>query len=113
METRMNILNNIPIAEGKTDTSRLAAVAIGTVAVGLREKIIAHLGKRDALTADELSEQLDLPITSIRPRVSEMRKVGLLADTGARRTHRSGVKASIIWRLTPEGKVLLAPPAAD
>jgi predicted transcriptional regulator len=74
----MNILNNIPIAEGKTDTSRRAALAVKGSAHNIRGHVLQILSKVGPLTDDELSDQLGIPIISVRPRVSKMRKVGLL-----------------------------------
>jgi predicted ArsR family transcriptional regulator len=44
----------------------------------IRRHVLQILSKVGPLTADELSDQLGIPIISVRPRVLEMRKVGLL-----------------------------------
>ena len=53
------------------------------------------------LTADELAEFLGKTIVSIRPRVSELRRLGLIVSTGERRASSFG-QASTVWKLTPK-----------
>ena len=52
------------------------------------------------LTADELAEFLGKTIVSVRPRVSELRRLGLIVSTGERRASSFG-QASTVWRLKP------------
>ena len=48
------------------------------------------------LTADELSARLDMNRWSIQPRTSELRRKGLILDSGQRRPNGSG-KLAIVW----------------
>jgi hypothetical protein len=48
------------------------------------------------LTADELSERLGMDRWSIQPRTSELRRKGLISDSGRRRPNSSG-KLAIVW----------------
>lgn len=48
------------------------------------------------LTADELSARLDMDRWSIQPRTSELRRKGLIRDSGQRRPNCSG-KLAIVW----------------
>jgi DNA-directed RNA polymerase specialized sigma24 family protein len=48
------------------------------------------------LTADELAERLDLSRWTIQPRTSELRRKGLIRDSGQRRPNRTG-KLAIVW----------------
>ena len=50
----------------------------------------------DGLTADELSARLDMDRWSIQPRTSELRRKGLIRDSGQRRPNGSG-KLAIVW----------------
>jgi hypothetical protein len=49
-------------------------------------------------TADELAFRLGESVLSVRPRVTELGKQGLLEQTGERHRNQSGASASV-WRL--------------
>ena len=51
------------------------------------------------LTADEIAAELGESILSIRPRVSELKRQGLVEKTRERRRNHSGMSASV-WRAT-------------
>lgn len=48
------------------------------------------------LTADELAERLDLSRWTIQPRTSELRRKGLIRDSGQRRPNSTG-KLATVW----------------
>ena len=48
------------------------------------------------LTADELAARLDMDRWSIQPRTSELRRKGLIQDSGQRR-HNCTRKLAIVW----------------
>ena len=50
----------------------------------------------NGLTADELSARLEMDRWSIQPRTSELRRKGLIRDSGQRRPNGSG-KLAIVW----------------
>lgn len=79
----------------RTDTSREAAerVDAGT----LRGKVLQALREGPA-TADECAARLGFSILSIRPRLTELRELGRVCDTGARRPNASG-RSAIVWGL--------------
>lgn len=66
---------------GKLQTMALAAI-----------KEAGWLG----LTADELADRLEMDRYSIQPRTSELRRKGLIRDSGQRRPNSSG-KLAIVW----------------
>ena len=61
---------------------------------------IAEATIRDAglrgLTADELAARLDMDRWSIQPRTSELKRKGLIRDSGRRRPNGTG-KLAIVW----------------
>lgn len=61
----------------------------------LAEGAIRDAGAR-GLTADELAARLKLDRWSIQPRTSELRRKGLIRDSGQRRTNSTG-KLAIVW----------------
>ena len=78
------------------DTSRAAADAIAPTAALLRDKALAVLERSNGLTADEVAGRLGLSILSIRPRLTELSRLGQVRDGGGRRRNGSGRKA-IVW----------------
>lgn len=77
-------------------TSRDCAIAIAGEAHVLRERVHELLRQRE-LTADECAACLEETVLSIRPRLSELRKLGKIVETGARRKNTSGHSANV-WR---------------
>lgn len=51
------------------------------------------------LTADEVADAIGESPLSIRPRITELRGLGRVVDTGERRRNASG-RSAAIWRLT-------------
>lgn len=86
-----------PTAAGfkSTDTSREAAES--TPAASLRTAVLREL-ERGAGTADEIADRLKIDRLSIRPRLSELRNMGRVDDTGQRRVNASN-KRAIVWAL--------------
>ena len=75
-------------------TSAEAAQAVAEDAETLRADVLATLRQR-ALTADEIASHLGRSILSVRPRVSELRKMGKIRATGQRRPNASGHSATV------------------
>jgi len=50
------------------------------------------------LTADEIAKDLNLSVLSVCPRVSELKRLGEIQQTGARRKNESGTTATV-WRI--------------
>jgi predicted ArsR family transcriptional regulator len=79
-----------------TDTSRAAASDAAATAPRLRGKALAILERSNGLTADQVAARLGLSILSIRPRCTELSRLGKIRDTGERRRNASG-KNAIVW----------------
>jgi hypothetical protein len=62
------------------------------------EKAIREAGGA-GLTADELAARVGLDRWSIQPRTSELRRKGVIRDSGLRRPNGTGKKA-IVWTAT-------------
>lgn len=101
------VVQSYPATAGYTndDTSRDAATAIESSgrAKVLRERVLwtfrqTVCGIRLSFTADEIADNMNESILSIRPRVSELHKQGLIEPTGERR-RSSGGRPSHVWRL--------------
>jgi hypothetical protein len=48
------------------------------------------------MTADEVADFVGESLLTIRPRMTELKRLGLLRDTGARRANASGRQA-VVW----------------
>jgi len=67
----------------------------------MREKVeAAYYVLPAGATADEIASEMGLSVLSIRPRVSELKRMGILLPTGQRRKNRGGNSAAVLkhWR---------------
>lgn len=82
------------------DTSRDAAGMIAPLSNRLRAIVHGILYRHPkGLTVDETCAVADYPRYSLQPRFTELRKMGMIRDTGERRFNESGARA-IVWRAT-------------
>jgi predicted ArsR family transcriptional regulator len=78
------------------DTAAQAAEEMAEMAPILRARCLAVLERSNGLTADEVAGRLGLSILSVRPRISELTRLGKVRDSGDRRRNTSG-KRAIVW----------------
>lgn len=76
------------------DTSRKAADAMTGSVVYLRELCLARVAQVPS-TADEVAEWAGVSVLSMRPRMTELSKLGKVRDTGLRRSNASGRLAKV------------------
>lgn len=84
-------------------TSRAAAESVAGQATALRDRVLVIYSARPegGLTADEVASILKIDKGTVRPRVSELVKMGELERTGRRRPNASGRQATV-WKIKPE-----------
>jgi hypothetical protein len=83
--------------------SEQAAEAIGSTANKMRAAVLAQFARYPAgATADEVAKDSDLSVLSVRPRVSELKRLGAIKQTGGRRKNESGMTA-MVWRISTGG----------
>lgn len=76
--------------------SQEAADGIAEHARTLRDRVDALFDVAE-LTADECAQRLQEQIWSVRPRLSELRRLGRLVETEYRRKNASGMTATV-WK---------------
>ena len=85
--------------------SQMAAEKMTPTSSQLRAAVLAQFKQNLAgMTADEIATALNLSVLSVRPRVSELHRNGLIEQTGSRRRNDSGMTATV-WRLAYETRV--------
>jgi hypothetical protein len=93
-------MNVYPDAPGHRDVDTSIAAANALAPKLGRLQRMAEAAIREAglygLTADELAARLDMDRWSIQPRTSELRRKGLIRDSGLRRPNATG-KQAIVW----------------
>lgn len=78
------------------DTSSAAAAQIAPVAGAIRARVLDRFERSSGMTADECAGKLGLSILTVRPRVTELARLGKLRDSGQRRLNGSG-RPAIVW----------------
>ena len=89
-----------PIGPGyqATDTSYESAVKVEPRVGTLRRlslDAIIHAGGYGA-TADEVAMLVDATVLAIRPRITELKKLGLIVPSGEKRENESGHRADVM-----------------
>lgn len=93
--------------EGVTlETSKEAAEAIKPITCRLRRVVLETLDGLQTATSLEIVDHSGFLVDSIRPRISELRVMGLVEPTGERRKNPSGKSAAVL-RLTDAGRAAL------
>lgn len=98
---------DIPGAKGPDGTSQDAAQAIAPCVSFLRRIAMRSLDQLNEATVLEAVAVTEVPRESLQPRFSELRAMGLVEPTGARRRNPSG-KGAAVLRLTAQGREVLA-----
>lgn len=86
----------VPGAKERGGTSQLAAEEIAPLAGRLRAAVLSILERRGPATPDEIADELDESPLSIRPRVTELIRLGLVRKTEERRRNASGKAATVV-----------------
>lgn len=93
-------MSTYPDTPGHRDVDTSVAAADALAPKLGRLQLMAQTAIRTAgargLTADELAAHLDMDRWSIQPRTSELKRKGLIADSGKRRPNATG-RMAIVW----------------
>lgn len=93
----MSVYPNAPGHRG-VDTSIAAANALQPKLGRLHKSVLGTIrtAGNQGLTGDEIAVRLEMERWAVRPRTSELRRKGLIRDSGQRRPNCTGKKA-IVW----------------
>jgi len=83
--------------------SQRAAEKIAPTVTGLRKLVLDVFKGGETLTADKVAVRLERSPFSIRPRVAELNKLGLIAAAPDRAVNESGMTAHR-WQITEAGR---------
>ena len=83
----------------RTDTSHQAATEAEGKAPFWRLMVLQDLNINGPSTADEIAARLNASVQTIRPRVSELKNLRKIEDTGHRRRNANG-KTAAVWAIT-------------
>ena len=67
-----------------------------TTPVSIRERVFDCVAFSEGLTPDEVAERLALSVLTVRPRCSELVRLGRFVDSGERRANDSGRLAKVL-----------------
>jgi hypothetical protein len=95
-----------PGSKGLDGTSQLAALSMARHAQPLRRRALENLARLREATTLEVVEAAQVPREALQPRLSELRRLGLVEPTGERRRNPNGKTAAVL-RLTERGAAAL------
>lgn len=85
------------------DTEIEAAEKVAPRVTGLRLKVLLYLSMNGPRTGEEVATGLEEWLYSIKPRITELARFGLVEDTGERKLNVRKRK-EIIWQITDKGE---------
>lgn len=91
---------NYPHAPGfqGTDTSRSAARHASASMRMIHNQVMERLRHSSGLTSDEVAEQMQMSVLAVRPRMTELKLLGLIKDSGQRRANNLSGKRAIVYK---------------
>ncbi len=73
------------------------------LALTVRKEVLEWMAENPAgATADEIADAIDRSPFTVRPRVSELNKMGAIVDSGARRMNAASGRMATVWKLHAE-----------
>lgn len=91
-----------PLHRNARDTERAAAEKVAPKAKAMRVRVLAMIFRLQSATCDEIAAAMNMKVTQIRPRVTQLAQIGFIEDSGERRKNADGNPA-IVWRSARKG----------
>lgn len=98
-------------SKGLAETSDEAAASIDCARLQRMTLRAIREAQRAGRTSEEAALRLKLPRVSIQPRTSELRRKGLILDSGQRRTNESSGRRAVVWVAREFAKPVAEPDA--
>ena len=97
MKYQPTLFDNPPLPPARKGeaTQQEAARHIAPVVGELQAKVLGFIKSQGSATNEELSEGLGMKIQTVCGRVAELREMGKIKDSSARRKTRAGVSAKV------------------
>lgn len=101
--------------KGDAETSREAAEAIAPDCGRLQRLALDAIRRagEDGMTAEEVAEALEVARVSAQPRISELRRKGLVEKSNRRRRNPSSGKSAVAWIAVTNGEADRGPQQAQ
>ena len=96
MNKQLDIFDTDYQSANYTDTSQEALATIKPK-IKTKREMVYDLIKLKALTNYEISDELDMPLSSVCGRCRELQELNLVVDSGLRRKTKYG-KQAIVWQ---------------
>ncbi len=85
------------------DTEQLALEFVAPKLSGLRLKALQSLASaHPGLTGSQVAEKMDAWIYSVKPRLTELQRMGLVVDSGERAKNERK-RQEVVWKITDKG----------
>ena len=86
------------------DTEQLALEFVAPKLSGLRLKALQSLASvHPGLTGSQVAHKMDAWLYSVKPRLTELERMGLVRDSGERAKNDRG-RQEIVWQITGRGE---------
>jgi len=86
------------------DTEQLALEFVAPKLSGLRLKALQSLASvHPGLTGSQVAQKMDAWLYSVKPRLTELERMGLVRDSGERAKNDRG-RQEIVWQITGRGE---------
>ena len=86
------------------DTEQLALEFVAPKLSGLRLKALQSLASvHPGLTGSQVAEKMDAWLYSVKPRLTELERMGLVRDSGERAKNDRG-RQELVWQITGRGE---------
>lgn len=92
----------VPGYKGDAPTGREAAEALAPTVSHRRAEVLDDLRRHGPSTADEIADRIGRHWYVVRPRVSELTKLGFAVATGDKRPTGLGGQTQVVRATTPE-----------
>lgn len=109
----MGYPHSLPGFKGAIETGRQEAVAFAPKLGRRQAEVLADLERHGSSSAEQIGERIGRHWYLVRPRISELKALGLVIDSGGRVTSALGGKTHQVRLTTPEERARFAAVRGD